>query len=89
MATLTLTNLEARHRVCQIAAVLRQRFQVVQGNRVLLRSGNCIDLTLACLGMVHAGGVAVASMPPLRARKKGEVITEASLRPPMPGDVTR
>jgi 2-aminobenzoate-CoA ligase len=88
LGTLALTNLEARHCVCQIAAVLRQRFPVVQGNRVLLRSGNCIDLTLACLGMVHASGVAVASMPPIRAREIGEVITKASLRPAMPGHVT-
>ena len=81
--------MKAQNRVCQIAAVLRQRFTVVQGNRVLLRSANFIDPTLACFEMVQAGGVAVESKPPSRARKIGKIITKASLRPAMPGHVTR
>ena len=73
----TLTYQEAQHRVRQIAEVLRHRFQLVPGNRVLLRGGNSIDMALAWLGVVYAGGVAVASMPLLRAREISEIITKA------------
>lgn len=75
--TITLTYREAQHRVRQIAEVLRHHFQLLPGNRVLLRGGNSIDMALAWLGVVHAGGVAVATMPLLRAREIGEIITKA------------
>ncbi len=75
--TLKLTFAQVHHRVRQIAEVLRQRLGLQPGHRVLLRGSNSIDMALAWLGVVQAGGVAVASMPLLRARELGEMIAKA------------
>jgi 2-aminobenzoate-CoA ligase len=39
----------------------------VPGHRVLLRGGNSIGMALAWLAVVKGGGIAVATMPLLRA----------------------
>ncbi|WP_296926278.1 AMP-binding protein [Polaromonas sp.] len=74
---LTLTYAEAHDRVKRIAQVLTGDLKLIPGNRVLLRGGNTIAMALAWLGVVKAGLVAVATMPLLRAKELGEVITKS------------
>jgi len=74
---ITLSYADALDRVNRIAQVLTEDFGLVPGNRVLLRGGNTIGMALAWLGVVLAGGVAVASMPLLRAKELGEIIRKA------------
>ena len=68
---------DAHDRVKRIAQVLTDDFQLVPGNRVLLRGGNTIGMALAWLGVVKAGLVAVATMPLLRAKELGEIIVKS------------
>jgi len=75
--SLTLTYREASAQVDRIARVLTQDLALVPGNRVLLRGGNSIGLSLAWLAVVKAGLIAVATMPLLRARELGEIIEKA------------
>ncbi len=74
---ITLSYADALARVNRIAQVLTEDFQLVPGNRVLLRGGNSIGMALAWLGVVQAGLVAVATMPLLRAKELGEIIEKA------------
>ncbi|WP_372824174.1 benzoate-CoA ligase family protein [Polaromonas sp.] len=74
---ITLSYADASERVNRIAQVLTQNLQLVPGNRVLLRGGNTIGMALAWLGVVKAGLVAVATMPLLRAKELGEIITKS------------
>ncbi len=74
---ITLGYADALARVNRIAQVLTEDFQLVPGNRVLLRGGNSIGMALAWLGVVQAGLVAVATMPLLRAKELGEIIAKA------------
>ena len=74
---ITLSYADALERVNRIAQVLTEDFALVPGNRVLLRGGNSIGMALAWLAVVLAGGVAVASMPLLRAKELGEIIGKA------------
>jgi 2-aminobenzoate-CoA ligase len=73
----TLTYAEAHEHVNRIAQVLTEDLQLLPGNRVLLRGGNTIGMALAWLGVVKAGLIAVATMPLLRAKELGEVITKS------------
>jgi 2-aminobenzoate-CoA ligase len=68
---------EARVEVDRIAQVLTEDLGLVPGNRVLLRGGNSVQMALAWLAVVKAGLIAVATMPLLRARELGEIITKA------------
>jgi 2-aminobenzoate-CoA ligase len=61
----------------RIANVLVHDMGLLPGNRVLLRGGNTIGMALAWLGVVHAGLVAVTTMPLLRAKEIAEVIHKA------------
>ena len=74
---ITLSYADALGRVNRIAQVLTEDFALMPGNRVLLRGGNSIGMALAWLAVVLAGGVAVASMPLLRAKELGEIIEKA------------
>jgi 2-aminobenzoate-CoA ligase len=74
---ITLTYADVKARVDRIAQVLMEDFQLIPGNRVLLRGGNSIGLALAWLAVVKAGLVAVGSMPLLRAKELGEIIDKA------------
>ncbi|MCC2632313.1 MAG: putative 2-aminobenzoate-CoA ligase [Ramlibacter sp.] len=74
---LTLTYAQAREQVDRICRVLVDDFGLVPGNRVLLRGGNSIAMALAWLAVVKTGGVAVATMPLLRARELGDIIDKA------------
>jgi 2-aminobenzoate-CoA ligase len=57
--------------------VLVDDLGLVPGNRVLLRGGNSISMALAWLAVVKAGGIAVATMPLLRARELGDIVDKA------------
>lgn len=74
---ITLSYADAHERIQRIAQVLTEDLQLVPGNRVLLRGGNTIGIALAWLGVVKAGLIAVATMPLLRAKELGEVITKS------------
>ncbi|WP_298932944.1 AMP-binding protein [uncultured Ramlibacter sp.] len=74
---ITLTYAEVQERVNRIAQVLTEDFGLAPGNRVLLRGGNSVGLSLAWLAVVKAGLVAVATMPLLRARELGDIIDKA------------
>jgi 2-aminobenzoate-CoA ligase len=56
-------------RANQAAQVFTEDFGLVPGNRVLLRGPNNPWLVAAWFGVLKAGGVAVATMPLLRARE--------------------
>ena len=64
----------------RIANVLVGRLGLVAGNRVLLRSANNPIFVAAYLAVMKAGGVAVATMPLLRARDLASPIKIARSR---------
>jgi 2-aminobenzoate-CoA ligase len=70
---------ELRSRAAQVAAVLTEDLGLVPGNRVLLRGPNEPWQVACWLGVLLAGGVAVATMPMLRT---GEVRAIAELAAP-------
>ena len=74
---IVLSYADVRDRVDRICRVLTEDLGLVPGNRVLLRGGNTIGLSLAWLAVVKAGLVAVATMPLLRARELGDIIDKA------------
>lgn len=73
----SLSYAEAGERIRRMAQVLTEDHGLVPGNRVLLRGGNSVNMALAWLGVVHAGLVAVTTMPLLRAKELAEVILKA------------
>ena len=73
----TLTYAQARDQVDRCCRVLVDDLGLVPGNRVLLRGGNSVVMALAWLAVVKAGGIAVATMPLLRARELGDIIDKA------------
>jgi 2-aminobenzoate-CoA ligase len=74
---ITLTYADVRGRVDRICRVLTEDLGMLPGQRVLLRGGNSIGMALAWLAVVKAGGIAVATMPLLRARELGDIIDQA------------
>ncbi|NKB36817.1 MAG: AMP-binding protein [Gammaproteobacteria bacterium] len=64
----------------QIAHVLIEDFDLVPGNRVLLRAANNLMLAASWLAVVKAGGIAVTTMPLLRARDLQPVINKAEVK---------
>lgn len=73
----SLTYAQARDEVQRLAAVLEQVHGVRPGQRVLLRGGNSVAMALAWLAVVHAGAVAVATMPLLRAQELAAIIDKS------------
>jgi 2-aminobenzoate-CoA ligase len=63
----------------RIAQVLVQDMGLQSGNRVLLRGGNSPMLAACWFGVVLAGGIAVGTMPLLRAKELGQVIDKAQV----------
>ena len=63
----------------RIAHVLVHELGLVSGNRVLLRGANSPMLAACWLGVVKAGGVAVGSMPLLRASELAVIIDKAQI----------
>ncbi|WP_078860582.1 AMP-binding protein [Streptomyces sp. NRRL F-2747] len=64
---------ELQQRANQVAQVLTEDFGLVPGNRVLLRAPNNPWLVAAWFGVLKAGGVAVTTMPLLRAAELVEL----------------
>ena len=58
----------------RIARVLVQDLGLVSGNRVLLRGANSPWLAACWFGVVKAGGIAVGTMPQLRARELTTIV---------------
>ena len=73
------TYLELQARTNRIANLLVQRLGLVPGNRVLLRGANSPMLAACWLGVVKAGGIAVGSMPLLRARELTGIVAKAQI----------
>jgi len=73
----TYADLQARAN--QIARVLVEDAGLVPGNRVLLRGGNSPMLAACWFAVIKAGGIAVTTMPLLRARELSEIVTKARI----------
>ncbi len=63
----------------RMAQVLTQEMGLVPGNRVLLRAPNHPLLVAAWFAVMKAGGIAVTTMPLLRAKELTEVINKAQI----------
>jgi 2-aminobenzoate-CoA ligase len=77
--TETITYGALAERVNRIANVLVTNLGLKSGERVLLRSANNPQFVAAYLAVMKAGGIAVATMPLLRARELGYPITKAEI----------
>ncbi|MEN2977053.1 AMP-binding protein [Tistrella bauzanensis] len=64
----------------QLAGVLVDHYRLVPGERVLLRGANTPMLFAAWLAVIKAGGVAVTTMPMLRAMELAPVIDKARVQ---------
>ena len=73
------TYAELQDRVDRIARVLTGRLGLVPGGRVLLRAPNTPLMVAAYLAVIKAGGVAVATMPLLRARELVYMLDKARI----------
>jgi len=63
----------------RIARVLVEEMGLVSGNRVLLRGTNSPMLAACWFGVVKAGGIAVGTMPLLRARELTAIVHKAQI----------
>ncbi|MEO8716397.1 MAG: benzoate-CoA ligase family protein [Acetobacteraceae bacterium] len=70
---------ELAARVNRIANVLTRQLGMAPGNRVLLRAANTPMLVAATLAVIKAGGIAVPTMPLLRARELRFVVEKARI----------
>jgi 2-aminobenzoate-CoA ligase len=75
----TWTYAELAERVNRIANVLTRDLGLVPGNRVLLRGPNNRMMVAATLAVMKAGGIAVATMPLLRAKELSYVLGKAKI----------
>ncbi len=78
-ATLTWTYAELLAQSNRVANVLVSELGLVPGNRVLLRAPNNPMMVAAWFGVIKAGGIAVATMPLLRAAELRKVIEKAQV----------
>jgi 2-aminobenzoate-CoA ligase len=73
------TYRELVERSNRIAAVLRDNLGIVPGTRVLLRGPNSPMMAACWFGVLKAGGIAVGTMPLLRARELATVAEKAQV----------
>ena len=73
------TYAELQARANRIANVLVSEMGLVPGNRVLLRAPNNPMLAACWFAVVKAGGIAVGSMPLLRAKELKQIIDKAQI----------
>jgi 2-aminobenzoate-CoA ligase len=66
--------------VNRIANVLTGELGMVPGNRVLLRAANTPMMLAAYFAVIKAGGIAVATMPLLRAKELQFIVEKARIR---------
>src|SRR5687768_6345581 len=72
-----ITYRQLQEQVNRIARVLVEDLGMVTGNRVLIRGFNHPMVAACWLAVVKAGGIAVATMPQLRARELGYIVGKA------------
>jgi len=77
--TETWSYADLRDRVNRIANVLTHQLGMIRGNRVLLRAPNTPMMVAAYLAVIKAGGIAVATMPLLRAGELRTIIAKARI----------
>ena len=70
---------ELLERANRIARVLRDDFGLLPGNRVLLRAANNPMLVACWFAVLKAGGIAVTTMPLLRARELAVILDKARI----------
>jgi 2-aminobenzoate-CoA ligase len=63
----------------RIAHLLAEDLHLVPGNRVLLRGPNSPMMAACWFAVMKAGGIAVATMPLLRAKELTDIITKAQI----------
>ena len=63
----------------RIASTLVDQMGLVPGNRVLLRGGNSPMLAACWFGVMKAGGIAVTTMPLLRAKELTDIVQKARI----------
>ncbi len=73
------TYAELQAQANRIANVLVQDMGLVPGNRVLLRAPNSPMLAACWCAVMKAGGIAVGTMPMLRAKELGQIIDKAQV----------
>jgi len=73
------TYAELQAQADRIARVLVEDMGLVSGNRVLLRGANSPMLAACWFGVVKAGGIAVGTMPLLRARELTTIVHKAQV----------
>ena len=78
-ASETLTYRDLREQVNRICNVLVERLGLKPGHRVLLRSANNPMMVAAYLAVIKAGGIAVATMPLLRAKEIAYPLNKAKI----------
>lgn len=76
---ITLTYRELLSEANRIARVLTEDLGLVPGNRVLLRSPNNPTLAAAWFAVMKAGGIAVTTMPLLRAAELVQIARKAEI----------
>ena len=75
----TLTYAQLHERVNRIANVLTRDLGLVPGGRVLLRAPNNPMMVAAYFAVIKAGGIAVATMPLLRAKELSYPLAKAQI----------
>ncbi len=78
-STVAWTYDETLERANRIANVLVRDFGLRSGSRVLLRAANTPFLAACWFAVLKAGGIAVTTMPLLRARELGALIAKAQI----------
>lgn len=73
------TYADLQEKANRIAGVLVNEMGLVPGNRVLLRSPNNPMLAACWFGVMKAGGIAVATMPLLRAKELATIIEKGQV----------
>jgi len=73
------TYAELQRQADRIAHVLVEECGLVPGNRVLLRAANKPMLVACWFAVMKAGGIAVATMPMLRAKELGQIIEKGQV----------
>ena len=73
------TYAELQREADRIAHVLVEELGLVPGNRVLLRAANKPMLVACWFAVMKAGGIAVATMPMLRAKELGQIVAKAEV----------
>ncbi|MEP7275798.1 MAG: benzoate-CoA ligase family protein [Betaproteobacteria bacterium] len=73
------TYAELTARANRIANVLVDDLGLIPGNRVLLRGPNSPAFAACWFGTVKAGGIAVSTMPLLRARELADIVRKAEV----------